>query len=207
MNLYLIRHGETEWNAMRRYQGQVNVPLTEAGLAQARLLTEKFPAEHLDAVYSSTLDRAWFTAQPLAARYACPLTAEPDLRELNFGVLEGLTFEEISAQYPEQASQLFSRPDLLRIPDGETFMQLEQRATQLLQRVYRQHKDDTIALVAHGAINKTLLASLMHIPLRYLWSIGQSNTAVNLLVLTDDFYTVEYLNNTSHLGAAHVGSV
>lgn len=200
MRLILVRHGQTEWNAGGRYQGQSNVALSDTGRKQARFLAERFPVRQLDAIYTSDLDRAKETAECVGKRLSLTVCQEKAFRELSFGDWEGLTYQEISSRWPEEAEKLFTAPDELVIPHGETFRDLQKRALDKIYSLYEKHIDQTVAVFAHGAINKTILAGLMHIPLHYLWSLRQDNTAVNILRLDDGYVMVELINSTSHLG-------
>ena len=98
LRLILVRHGETEWNAQRRYQGHSDVPLSALGRRQAARAAERLAALKIDAVYTSDLGRALETAEIIAEQRGLEVCAEPRLRELNFGVFEGLTFDEAQAQ-------------------------------------------------------------------------------------------------------------
>ncbi len=200
MRLILVRHGQTEWNSGGRYQGQSNVALSDTGRKQARFLAERFPVKQLDAIYTSDLDRAKETAECVGERLGVPVYPEEAFRELSFGDWEGLTYQQISSRWPEEANKLFTAPDELVIPHGETFQELQKRALDKIHLLYKKHIDQTVAVFAHGAINKTILAGLMHIPLHYLWSLRQDNTAVNILRLDDGYVMVELINSTSHLG-------
>ena len=200
MRLILVRHGQTEWNAGGRYQGQSNVALSDTGRKQARFLAERFPVKQLDAIYTSDLDRAKETAECVGEKLGVSVRSEKAFRELSFGDWEGLTYQEISSRWPEEANKLFTAPDELVIPHGETFQELQKRALDKIHLLYEKHIDQTVAVFAHGAINKTILAGLMHIPLHYLWSLRQDNTAVNILRLDDGYVMVELINSTSHLG-------
>ena len=200
MRLILIRHGQTEWNADGRYQGQSNVALSDTGRKQAKFLAERFPVKHLDAIYASDLERARETAECVGEKLGVLVRPEKAFRELSFGDWEGLTYQQITARWPEESHKLFTAPDELEIPNGETFQALQKRALSKINKLCIEHVDQTIGIFAHGAINKTILAGLMHIPLHYLWSLRQDNTAVNILRLDDGYVTVELINSTSHLG-------
>ncbi|MBI4759502.1 MAG: histidine phosphatase family protein, partial [Chloroflexi bacterium] len=100
MRLLLVRHGETDWNAEERYQGTTDVPLSAQGRAQAQALTSRMAGEVLDAIYASDLQRAWQTAEVIAAPHGLPVRPEPRLREIDFGAWEGLTFDEIRQRRP-----------------------------------------------------------------------------------------------------------
>lgn len=200
MRLILVRHGQTEWNAGGRYQGQSDVALSALGRKQASILAENFPSKRLDAVYASDLERARETAECVAQKFGVSVQLEKAFRELSFGDWEGLTYREISSRWPKEAEKLFTAPDELKIPHGESFQMLQKRALERINELHEAHNGQTVAVFAHGAINKTILAGLMHIPLHYLWSLRQDNTAVNILRLDGEYVMVELLNSTAHLG-------
>ncbi len=190
IRFFFIRHGETEWNSTGKYQGQSDVALSQTGLYQAQALAARFPAETLDAIYTSDLKRATTTAEAVAARFRCPLETDKALREIHFGDWEGHTYEEITARWPEQGANFFRAPETLVIPHGETFPLLQERAMKKIKEISAKSEGQNVAVVAHGAILRTILVTLMHIPLHYLWSIRQDNTAVSILRLHDEFTTI-----------------
>ena len=201
IRLILIRHGQTKWNVGGRYQGQSDIALNEEGIKQARQLAAHFPVSQLDAIYASDLQRAAKTAEILAKRFGISVQEESAFRELSFGDWEGLTYEEIIKQWPEAIEKFFKAPDTLHIPNGETFVQVQQRAMKRLHEILQENRmgDRTIAIVAHGAILRTILTAQLHIPLRYVWRIRQFNTAVNIVRYDEDLPTVELLNSTAHI--------
>lgn len=197
-----IRHGQTEWNVNGRYQGQSDVQLTAAGKEQAAKLAEHFPVKEIDAVYASDLNRAMVTAEAVAGRFGLSVQAEPAFREISFGEWEGLTYEQIVAKWPEAMGNFLQHPDILEIPGGETFPAVQKRAVARLEELVAKHEGQTIAIVAHGAVLRTLLTAALHMPLQYLWSIRQFNTAVNIVRYDAGASpTVELLNSTAHLGS------
>ena len=201
--IIFIRHGQTEWNITGRYQGQSDVPLSELGVEQAKKLAAAFPVQGLTAIYSSNLSRAMTTAQCVADRFGLTVEPRAELREINFGDWEGLTYDEITAKWPEALTDFFQRPDRLVIPHGESFPIVQQRALGCIRELCAAHKDETIAVTAHGAILRTLLAHALHMDLRYLWTIRQFNTAVSIVCYHEDGTTsVELVNSTAHLGTA-----
>ena len=196
----LIRHGQTKWNVCGRYQGKTDVPLSAEGKEQARQLAAKFPAARVDAVWSSDLQRASFTAECIAAKFALPVNKDAAFREIDFGEWEGLTFAEISARYPYAAEGRFwTNPDTIQIPGGETFAHLQERSVARLRQIVADNDDKTVVVAAHGAINRVIIAEALHMDLRYIWSIRQFNTAVNIICYDGDWRTVELINGTAHL--------
>ena len=196
-----IRHGQTEWNVTGRYQGQSDVQLTAEGRRQAEQLAADFPVDTVDAVYASDLQRAMVTAETIAQKLGLPVQAEPAFREVSFGKWEGLTYQQIVAEWEEGMTNFFQHPDILEIPGGETFPAVQKRATDKLQELVKKHDGQTIVVVAHGAVLRTMLTAALHMPLQYLWSIRQFNTAVNIVRYDEGANaTVELLNSTAHLG-------
>lgn len=200
--IVFIRHGQTEWNITGKYQGQTNVPLSEEGVRQAQKLAENFPLERLDAVHASDLDRAMVTAGCVAARFGLEVQPEAAFRELSFGEWEGLTYEEIVSRWPDAMENFLQQPDRLSIPSGESFRDLQARAVARVQELICQYDGKIIAVVAHGGILRTILCHALHMPLSYLWSIRQFNTALNIVTYEKGWSTVELMNSTAHLGAS-----
>lgn len=205
MKLLLIRHGQTDWNLLGKYQGQTDIALSGEGIRQADLLAQNFPVDTLDIIYTSDLQRAFMTAERLAEKFSAPLYADKALRELNFGAWEGLTYQEIAERWPQEVKNLFGAPEKLQIPEGETFLMLQRRAMNKIHEIRAENEGKNVAVVAHGAISKAILTALLHIPLHYVWTLRQDNTAVNILRFDDEFVSVELLNGISHLDRPSLG--
>lgn len=202
--LILVRHGQTEWNILGKYQGQTDVSLSAEGIEQAEKLAKNFPLDKVDAVYSSDLSRAFVTAEHIAKRFSLTVQKETAFREIDFGAWEGLTYAEIIKKWPQAMTKFWERPDILDIPGGENFAILERRATLRLNEIIADNAGKNIVVAAHGAINRVIIADALHIDLRYVWAIRQFNTAVNIIVYDGDRRIVELINGTAHLGnAAH----
>jgi broad specificity phosphatase PhoE len=140
--ILLARHGETDWNLQRRVQGHSDTPLNETGRAQARALADELADEHLDAVYSSDLARAYETALIVADRKGLPVTTLRELREKHFGTWEGLTDEEVWERYPESLQGQWG--------DGETGDEMVRRVLAALHTIAAEHPDARVLVVAHG---------------------------------------------------------
>lgn len=205
MKLLLIRHGQTDWNLLGKYQGQTDIALSGEGIRQVDLLAQNFPVDTLDIIYTSDLQRALMTAERLAEKFSAPLYADKALRELNFGAWEGLTYQEIAERWPQEVKNLFGAPEKLQIPEGETFLMLQRRAMNKIHEIRAENEGKNVAVVAHGAISKAILTALLHIPLHYVWTLRQDNTAVNILRFDDEFVSVELLNGISHLDRPSLG--
>ena len=195
----LVRHGQTLWNLEMKYQGHCDVALTEKGVEQARLAAKRLAGEDISAVYASDLSRAFKTAECIAGEHNLPVTSIPGLREINFGEWEGLTFEGINSQWTDGMSKLFSHPDEMVIPGGETFREVKERATSALEKLVADHPNQTIVVVSHGGTIRTLLCAILNIHLNNLWNIKQDNTAINMLEYYDERVMVALVNDVHHL--------
>ena len=197
--IFLIRHGETEWNKTGRLQGNSNVKLSETGIRQAQLLAEKTPFLPVDAVYSSDLIRAVDTAKILAAKFNLPVTEMRGLRETNFGDWEGRYIGALVEEFPDDFGNLFVKPDKVKPPGGETFLECQARVMNALDEIIAEHENQNVVVVSHGAAIRLIICAALDVRIRKMWSITQFNTALNILVADEGNFRVELLNNTSHL--------
>ncbi len=197
--LILVRHGQTAWNKEGRFQGQSDVALSEEGIQQAEALAAHFPVDSVDAVYSSDLVRARRTAEIIAERFGLRVETKQSLRELHFGDWEGLTYDEIVGHWPDALANFLQHPDILEVPNGETFPQVRKRAMDAIDDILKEQEGKTVVLTAHGGILRTILTAVLHMPLQYLWSIRQFNTAVSIVSYEEGNWTIELMNSTAHL--------
>lgn len=199
----LVRHGQTLWNLEMKYQGHCDVALTDKGIRQAELAADRLAKEEISAVYASDLNRAFKTAQCIASKHNLGVTAIPELREINFGDWEGMTFEGISdpanSQWSEEMSKVFSHPGEAQIPGGETFHEVKERAMIALNKLVAAHPNQTIVVVSHGGTIRTVLCAILDIHLNNIWKIKQDNTAINMLEYYDDEVFVSLVNDVHHL--------
>jgi broad specificity phosphatase PhoE len=150
--LILARHGETDWNREHRVQGQTDVPLNAAGLAQGERLADSLSAERLDAVYSSDLARARQTAEAVARRQGLEVVTDAALREKNFGSWEGLTDVEIAERFPDAVRG--------RWGDGETTEDVAARVLPAIELIRARHPDGLVLVVSHGGAIRIVLDQL-----------------------------------------------
>jgi broad specificity phosphatase PhoE len=156
--LLLVRHGETDWNAERRFQGHADPPLNDVGRRQARVLADELAGEQIDAVYTSDLVRARETAAILAGRRGIPVVALAELREIDVGEWQGLTWPEIEERYPEgvrawhETGKGWQR--------GETYDELGGRILAVLQQIVAEHPDERVLVVGHGGTVRAIRAHL-----------------------------------------------
>lgn len=197
--IFLIRHGETEWNALGRLQGTSNVQLSTVGIHQAKLLAAHAPFQTADAIYSSDLIRARSTAEILAERFNLKLRVMLELREANFGDWEGHSVKELAEDLDSGFENFFINPEHCYPPRGETFGECQTRMVSALQKIIAENENKRVIIVSHGAAIRLLLCAILEMPIRKMWSLAQFNMALNILRVDDGNITVELLNGTMHL--------
>jgi probable phosphoglycerate mutase len=183
MRILLARHGETRWNAEGRYQGQVDVPLSEVGDAQAQLLGERLREVQIDRALSSPLSRSRRTAElALGPQRVGMLQLDPGFAEIAHGTWEGLLASEIGAMDGARLRAWREAPESVLMPEGESLQHVLDRAWPALERACAGlGPDDTLLVVAHDAVNRVLLCRILGLPLSRLWSFRQAPTTLNLL--------------------------
>jgi len=197
--MLLVRHGQTLWNHIARYQGHTDIDLSDTGRNQANLLSLRLATVSLQAVYASDLKRALDTARIIAEPHGLDVQALPQLREINFGAWEGLTFQEIKARYPDLANNWHASPGSVRIPDGETFQELMERANSTVTDLAKSHDPGTVAVVTHGGAIRSIICALLGIDLNNVFRIRQDNAALNIIDFYDGYGILNLLNDTHHL--------
>lgn len=201
MRILLARHGETPWNAEGRYQGQIDIPLSPVGEAQARALGERLKDVRIDRAVASPLARAQATARfALGPDRASLLQTDADIQEIAHGEWEGLLASEIAAKDPVRLKAWREEPDTVLMPGGESLRQVLERSWRGLQHATEGlGEDDTLLLVAHDAVNRVILCRVLGIPLARLWSFRQAPTTLNLLEGEDaEHLEVVRLNDCAH---------
>ena len=167
MKFYLLRHGETQWNKLGKFQGFADIPLNDRGLAQARDSARAAQDWQPAAIYASSLTRTMQVAQELRQTTNAPIIPNPNLRELNLGQLEGVTGAEMRSAWPQIYETWRTNPAQVTMPNGESLTQLQQRAWQTIQEIETAHPNDTaIIVVSHNFAIRTIICALLDIPLQ-----------------------------------------
>ncbi len=198
--IHLVRHGESEWNILKKIQGHANAPLTTKGLKQAEQVAKKFKNMDIDVVYSSDLDRARITAETIASYSSVDLHVREDLREMNFGVWETMLFSEVQEKYPKQFEQWMKEPEYLNIDEGENLESLQFRMNRVLDDIIGVNEGKDILIVSHGTALKTMLLTLLDIPLTNYKNLAMDNVSHSIIEIRDYNNVLKLYNDTSHLG-------
>lgn len=202
--IYLVRHGQTDWNKQGLYQGHTNVPLNKLGLKQAKAVAEVLKPIHFDSIIASDLDRARITAEYIYEGRNVAFKTDKRLQEINFGEWEGLTYNQINERWPNGIFTMYRSPEKLSLPQGETFEQVQTRAWSALNDEMTEiGKEKSILVVAHGGTNRTIICKILNLPLHYSWSFSQGNTSITKLEYygsnPEDHNILNFLNDTKHL--------
>lgn len=203
----LIRHGETEWNLLGKFQGCTDIALSQDGIKQAEALRDRLKGD-FDYIYSSPLMRANETAKILASEYNKEVEVVQDIREINFGEWEGLTIKEIAEKYPEIFKVWRTDKIEAKFCGGDSsILNASLRAKKSIMDIVKKHEGKKIAIVAHGGIIKAGLIGLFEWDMSMYHKIALGNTCINTIRFNDDFKPVLLgLNDTNHLDgeAKHV---
>ncbi|MBM4146652.1 MAG: alpha-ribazole phosphatase [Nitrospira sp.] len=191
--LYLIRHGETEGAEKRRYKGSIDVPLSENGIRQMELLSAYIP-NPLKAVYCSDLQRAIKSAELIAKPHSLNPIIVPSLRERNFGIWEGMSFDEIQLKYPDEFKAWAGNPLQFSPMGGESTFAMSERVLNSLEEIIRNHEGEHVAIVAHGGVNRIIICHLLGIPLENIFRIDQDYGALNIIEFWGKYPVVKLIN-------------
>lgn len=176
--LYLIRHGQTDWNLRAMLQGQTDIPLNEMGRRQAMEARERLAGVHFDAVYSSPLRRAMDTAQLVSGWPMEKIRADQRLIEIAFGPYEGKATHTLGPAF----APFFAEPATYRPPEGgESLQSVLQRTADFLAFVAREHAGQTLLVAGHGAALHAMLTAALANPLEKFWAVSLDNCRVAVL--------------------------
>lgn len=197
--LVLVRHGETDWNAQGRIQGQLDIPLNATGLAQAAALGARLAEQHFDAIYVSDLERALQTARPVAQLGRREIRREPRLRERHFGALQGLTAEEAQRQQPLVWQDYKVRRLEADLGGGESLQQFSRRVVEWVGRMLEAHAGGKVLLVSHGGVLDMAYRHATGMPLHVPRDFPIYNASVNILLRNGARWEIAAWGDISHL--------
>jgi probable phosphoglycerate mutase len=181
-----IRHGETDWNRIKRIQGHIDIPLATSGIEQAQRLAARFARDaqdgpRLDAIYSSDLQRAQQTAQPVADTLGLTLQLREGLRERAYGAFQGHDSDEIALRFPDEYAQWQTRDPGFSPPEGESQRVFYHRVLHAIEPIVAAHPNGRIACVAHGGVLDCVYRFANGLPLDAPRSYALLNTSVNVV--------------------------
>lgn len=196
--ILLVRHGQTNANATGFYMGWSDEDLNELGYTQARRLSARFASMPIASIYTSPLRRAYTTAAILAEPHKLGLTVLDDLIEIQLGDWQGLHMDEIKKRWPKLWQQSRTDPSELTMPNGESYMQVTERAVRALKMVAEANRGKQAAIVTHEVIVKVLIAHVLGVSNSIYRRIEVDNASLSLIKVNNNPQLIK-LNDTLHL--------
>jgi probable phosphoglycerate mutase len=204
--ILFIRHGETDWNRIKRIQGHIDIPLATTGIAQARRLAQRLAKEakqgaRLDAIYSSDLQRAEQTAQPIGDALGLPLQLRENLRERSYGAFQGHDSDEIALRFPDEYAQWQTRDPGFAPPEGESQRVFYHRIVHAIEPLVAAHPGGRIACVTHGGVLDCVRRFATAMPLDAPRDYPLLNTSLNVVDYENGRATLVSWADVAHLEA------
>lgn len=200
--LYMVRHGETEWNKVSKVQGRTDIELSDKGIKQAQLLAKRLACEDINFVYSSSLKRALRTAEIAAEHKKCRIVKSDKYHEICLGPWEGMTINEIKEKFSEHFRVYKEDPANFKLPGAETFVDLTERTYNAIMEIVSCHKGGNILLVSHGTAIKAAIIRILGIDINNYTKFRIDNASISVIDFPEDNPekpVVLCLNDTSHL--------
>lgn len=196
--ILFVRHGQTDWNVERKWQGHADIPLNDTGKAQAAALAKRLQEWPIAAIVTSDLQRCIQTAQPIGKTVGLEPIPDPIWRERNVGAFSGMTGEEAKEAFPEIWAA--AKRGMVDPPDGEGYVDLRKRGYAAYEKVVADYPGEMIVVVSHGGLLHTLIAQLIEIPEDKYGRISKrGNTGLSIVEVSDGIPRLVLLNDTSHL--------
>ena len=200
MKLVLVRHGETEWNKLGKFQGHQDIALNTRGISQARETAQEVVKWQHSAVFASPLQRTTQVAQEISALGGKPIEPVPGLMELSLGELEGVTGEEMRAGWPEVFEAWRMNPASVSMPQGESLLQLQNRAYKSLEDLESANSDDeALILVSHNFAIRTVIGKILGMPLSNFHCMSLNLSSISVIDSDQRGRRLVTYNSTCHL--------
>ncbi len=200
VRLLLVRHGRSVWNALGRVQGHADPPLDEMGLEQAKRIAERLKDQSVAAIYASPLQRARLTAEIIGQKFpSIEIVPDDRLKEIDVGVMTGLTWAEIEVQYPDFASRWHEEGWTNATHYGETQQIFRARVAAVMQEIVARHAEQTVVVVSHGGTINAYLSAQLNLSLTRRSPFHFSNTSLSIVEANAKSIEIVTLNNIQHL--------
>lgn len=200
----IVRHGETEWNRAMQLQGQQDSALTETGIEQTRYLAEKIKFRKFDILICSDLYRAKHTASILNKHLKLKIIEDKSLRERSFGIMEGMTRDEIKHTYKEVFEAYMSRKSSYQIPEGESLIQFNNRTIEGIENIAETFRGKRILIVSHGGVLDCVMRKIFNLKLDDERHFSVYNTSVNTISFENNNWILEEWGNLEHVNQSVV---
>jgi broad specificity phosphatase PhoE len=197
--IYLVRHGQTEWNRELRFRGRADITLDENGRKQASAISDALTGKGINAIYTSPLRRSIETARPVAAVFHLEIENHQGFIDINYGEWEGLAYDEVRQRYANLYREWEERPHLVKFPNGESLEEVRRRSVAAFMEVVEKNSGNSIIIIPHRVINKVLLCALLGISNAYFWSIRQDTGCINVIEYSNRRFVLVRMNDICHL--------
>ena len=197
--LLLVRHGLTDYNSTRRFAGSTDIELSPLGREQVAKLGKRLADQQIDFVYCSNLRRARVTAEMLIEGRCLTITPCPELREVDYGECEGLTYSQIKERFPTVADGVVAPERGLEFPGGESFAAMVERINQFKERLARHAPNDTVLVVSHSGPLRSLVCSMLGVSQGCWRQLRIDNASLSIIDIYPRGTILSLLNGTSHL--------
>lgn len=199
--VYFARHGETEWNLQHRFQGNKDSKLTEKGITDAELLSQRMEEIEIDYIVASPLARTVSTAEIIRGDKNIEIIKDPGLMEINFGEFEGLVYDEIKEKWPDKLKLMEEDPFSNSYPDGDSLTSFYSRVEAAFKNLIGSYRGKKILVVAHGGTIKCIESFIRNAGIKKDWVFNVvSNCSLSCIQIDDKNNITElFFNDTSHL--------
>ena len=198
--IILVRHGHVEGISPERFRGRADLSLTAEGVKQAEAAARRILASWTpSAIYASPLSRAVATAEAIGRPIGLSPNSLDGLVDIDYGKWQGLTPDQVRAQWPELLDTWYRSPDWAAFPGGETLQDVLTRAVSALRQVIQRYPHDTVVIVGHDSVNRVILLHALQLPLSRYWRLAQRPCAINEIDFSKNGFVVQTVNETHHL--------
>ncbi len=192
--IYIVRHGETDWNIGSRMQGHTDIPLNSKGKQQAKEIASHLKKINLDIIYASPLSRAYETAMIINSHHNAPIIKDNALRERQFGELEGKTYEEVNKFHPALIfSETWNYPDY-HPPGGESVNDIKKRVSEFTKKILKKYTGKSILLVSHGVALRILVGAFLNTSPEQLEGLRMKNASLTIIEISRGEPTLHIIN-------------
>ena len=204
VRIFLLRHGQTDWNKDKIFRGRADVPLNEHGRREAEALARHLESVRVTACYSSPLSRAVETAEIASRTHSLRVNLDAGIIDIDYGKWQGLPDAEVSKKFAETYRRWHETPHRVRFPGGESLATVRKRSLASLDRIRSSHPDDIVYVVAHRVVTKVIMCAVLGLSNSAFWKIQQDNCAYNIIEFSDDDSIVVLMNDTCHMRVAGI---
>ncbi|HNW58803.1 MAG TPA: histidine phosphatase family protein [bacterium] len=203
--LIVVRHGETEWNADKRMQGHMDVPLSATGILQAQAVASRLAAEPVDRIYSSDLKRAFKTAEIIRGERKMALFTDVRLREIHMGTFQGMTQGEAQEKHAEAWERFFVQDAEYALPGGQSRAQKQMEIAEFMEEVVRDNPNRRLVVVTHGGILIAMLRHVLHLPPSHHFRVSIKNAGIQRFLCRKGSWFLVTWGEVDHLDGAEAG--